>query len=203
MKLLKKILDKKSPWLFFIKFLTGFCLLYVFFPFYWGLTGKGGLIYSATLDKNVNLIKAFTTFLTNSARLILEAANYQVFQRDYHSLRIGYSRGISVNPECLGWAVMSFWIAFVFANRGSGKHKTKWICTGVVSIILLNIIRIALIALANHLDWKTITTSDPHKTFNIFSYGCIFILMLLYIQAQKKAETFDFKQKQQNPVSAV
>ncbi len=199
-----KLLYQKSPYLFFIKFLGCFFILYASFPFYWGITGKGGKMYSAFLDNHFNIIKGLTGFLTGAARSVLEALHYTVNQSNYHTLRIGHSAGVSVNPACLGWGVMSFWIAFVFANNGGWKHKLKWMICGTVFICILNIIRIALIALASHLHWKTITSLDHHQAFNVFSYGCIFILMYLYTRVQKKYEGIEFKRKQEkNSLSTI
>lgn len=201
---MKKIYDKKSPYLFFIKFLLCFFALYFFFPFYRGITGVGGKMYSPFLDHHINIVKGLTLFLTGSAKLILQVLHYEVSQPNYHTLRIGYSSGISVNPSCLGWGVMSFWIAFVFANNGSWKYKLKWMITGITSICILNITRIVLICVANHLHWKTITTLDHHQTFNIFSYGCIFILMYVYVGVQKKYEGIELRrEKQTNKFSTV
>lgn len=194
---LNKLSGKNSPYLFFIKFLGCFFILYGFFPFYWGITGKGGKIYSAFLDNHFNIIKGLTGFLTGAAKGVLESLNYTVHQSNYHTLRISYSGGISINPTCLGWAVMSFWVAFVFANNGGWKHKVKWMIAGVASVCILNITRIALIALAAHLRLKTIILLDHHQTFNIFSYGCIFILMYLYIRVQKKYEGTKLKRKKE------
>jgi exosortase/archaeosortase family protein len=194
---LNKLLDKNAPYLFFIKFLLCFFILYFFFPFYWGITGAGGRIYSPFLDHHFNIIRWLTSFLTGSARLFLEALHYSVYQKDYHSLRIGYGGGVNVNPSCLGWGVMSFWVAFVYANMGGWKHKLKWTIIGIASICILNITRITLIALAIHLRWHTITALDHHQTFNIFSYGCIFILMYWYTRVQKQYEGTRYKQKKQ------
>ena len=194
--LLKKLLDKKSPYLFFIKFLSCFFILYFFFPFYRGITGKGGKLYSAFLDDHFNIIKGLTNFLTGAARWVLEALHYTVNQPNYHTLRIGYLGGVSVNPSCLGWGVMSFWIAFVFANSGGARHKLKWMLLGIIFINVLNITRVVLIAVASHLHWKTITSLDNHQVFNVFSYACIFVLMHLYTQVQKKCDGMDFKRKQ-------
>lgn len=196
--LLHKLYSKASPYLFFIKFLLSFFILYLFFPFYWGLTGIGGTLYSPFLDHHLNVIKGLTVFLTGCAKYILEALHYTVKQPNYYTLRIGYSRGINVNPSCLGWGVMSFWVAFVFANYGSLKHKLKWTLLGITSICILNITRIVLIAVASHLHWKTITSLDHHQTFNVFSYGCIFIFMYLYISFQKKYEENLIQHQQQN-----
>lgn len=201
---IRKLFDKNSPYLFFIKFLLCFFVLYFFFPFYQGITGEGGKIYSPFLDHHFNIVRGFTLFLTGCAKFVLQALHYQVYQPNYHTLRISYSGGISVNPSCLGWGVMSFWVAFVFANYGTWKHQLKWMMIGITSICILNITRIVLIAIANPLHWKTLTALDHHQTFNVFSYGCIFILMYLYTSMQKKYEGNRLEPKQQkNKLSAV
>ena len=192
---MEKILNKKTPYFFFIRFFACFFILYLFFPFYRGVIGPGGKIYSSYLESHFNIITSFTRLLTSSAKLFLEAAGYDIYQKNYNSLRIGYSKGVHVNPSCLGWAVMSFWVAFVFANTGSVKHKVKWMLTGLVSIILLNITRIALITVANHLRWAPLTSLDHHTTFNLASYVCIIILIMRYIRIQKKYERTDFAAK--------
>ncbi len=185
MNLEHTIFFKNSPYLFFIKFIAVFTLLYLFFPFYWGVTGSGGKLYSPFLAEHFNFLNAFTSFLTNSAKLLLHTLGYETQQRVYNSLRIGSSRGVIVNHSCLGWGVMSFWFAFVYANNGQWKYKFKWILVGIFLIIFLNILRISLIALANHKGWNIITGLDHHQTFNIASYGCIFILMIRYITVHK------------------
>ena len=189
------MLNKKSPYLFFIRFLVSFFILYFFFPAYRGLIGQGGKMYSSYLESHFNLIIGFTKFLTVTAKAILQMAGYEVFQKNYHTIRISNARGINVNPSCLGWAVMSFWVAFVFANTGSIKHKAQWMLIGVVSIVLLNITRIILITIANHLSWASITSLDHHQTFNVASYVCIIILILWYIRIQNKYERTHFAAK--------
>lgn len=199
-----KISAKKEAALFVTRFLLCFTALYLLFPLYRGLTGQGGSVYSEFLDTQLNLIKGFSYFLTSSAKLILEEFHYAVMQNDYHTLRIEHSRGVIVNPSCLGWGVMSFWIAFVFANAGTWEHKLWWMLRGLTAIILLNITRIVLITLANHQDWQFITSLDHHQTFNILSYSCIFLLMVWYIRMQKKYEGVYFsRQRQQHALSPV
>ena len=178
-----------------VKFLGCFFMLYYFYPAYRGVIGPGGKIYFPFIEEHFNLIVGFTKLLVGSAKLLLEGVGYELYQKDYHSLKIGYSKGISVNPSCLGWAVMSFWSAFVFANKGNLKHKLKWLLGGIISIILLNIIRISLITLAGHLNWEAVFKLDPHKTFNVASYTCIMILIGCYIRNLKTYERNEFDGK--------
>ena len=202
--MLNKLFHKKSPYLFCIKFLLVFFILYLFFPFYRGITGVGGKMYSPFLDSHFNIIRGFTGFLTGASRFILEALHYHVYQKDFHSIRIDSSRGINVNPSCLGWGVMSFWVAFVFANDGVWQHKLKWMFSGLFFICALNITRIVFITLAIHSRWRTVVSLDHHTIFNILSYGCIFILMYWYTYMQKKYEGTVYKQAQQiNKISTV
>jgi exosortase/archaeosortase family protein len=176
--------------------LTCFFILYYFFPIYRGVIGEGGVFYSSFLERHFNIITGFTKILTGSAKTLIELLGFEIYQKDYHSLKIGYSRGISVNPSCLGWAVMSFWVAFVFANIGSVPHKLKWMLIGTVSIITLNVFRIVLITIANHLNWASVTSLDHHQSFNAASYVCIIILMGCYIRMQKKYERTNIAREQ-------
>ncbi len=183
---------RRSPYLFFFRFILMFLILYFFFFFYWGLTGVGGRIYSDFLAHHANLIKGFSHLLTKIASVLLNTFGYETIMRDSNTLRIGSSRGVAVNPSCLGWGVISFWLAFVYANEGNVIHKTKWMLAGFLTITGINTIRIALIVLANHLNWGVITHLDHHQTFNIASYGCVFVLMFFYVKVQKKYEQKTF-----------
>jgi exosortase/archaeosortase family protein len=184
----------RSPLLFLTRFLTCFFLLYLFFPLYRGLIGAGGRVYFSFLDDHCNLVEGFTSFLIGSAKFLLQSAGYDLVQKNYHSLQIAGSRGISVNPSCLGWAVMSFWFAFVFADHRPVKDRFIWIAGGLAAIIALNISRISLIALANHLQWARVTSMDPHLAFNVVSYVCIIILICLYLRTTKH-ESNDLRTK--------
>jgi exosortase/archaeosortase family protein len=159
------------------------------FELQWGLVGKGGRFYSPFIFDHLNFIHAFSSFLTNSAYYLLEIIGYNSVMNNFHTLRIENSRGVVVNPSCLGWGVMSFWIAFVSANTGTFRRKLKWIAVGLAAILSLNIFRIALIALANHHQWDAVTSLDHHTSFNIASYSCIFLLLYIFIKNQKQIES--------------
>ena len=186
-------IGKKNPYFFLVRFIAIFLLLYYFFPFYRGLIGQGGILYSAYLENHFNLIIGLTKLLTGSAKWVLETIGYSIVQKNYHSLRVEHFRGISVNPSCLGWGVMSFWIAFTIASAGTLPFKLKWAFAGLLILMSLNIFRIVLIVIANFRQWNIITSLDPHQTFNIFSYACIFILIIFFTRIQKKYENIEFK----------
>jgi hypothetical protein len=75
----------------------------------------------------LNLVKAFTVFLVKVSKAVLEFLKFNVLEKNFKTLRISNAAGVVVNPSCLGWGIMSFWIAFVYANKGGVKRKLKWI----------------------------------------------------------------------------
>jgi len=185
----KKLINTLTPYSFVIKFVFLFLFLYALFPFMRGITAPGGEMYFSFADTYLNVVRGLTTFLTSAAKGVLEMLQYHTNQRDYQTLRIESSRGVIINPTCLGWGVMSFWVAFVVANKGAWQHKLKWLAIGLGSILLLNIMRVAIIALANHLQWEAITSLDQHLFFNILSYCIIILMVIWFVTVQKKYET--------------
>jgi len=184
----KKLINTLAPYSFVIKFVFLFLFLYALFPLIRGITAPGGDIYFSFADTYLNVVKGLTTFLTSAAKGVLEMLRYHTNQRDYQTLRIESSRGVIINPSCLGWGVMSCWAAFVVANKGAWQHKLKWLTLGLTSILLLNIARVAIIALANHLQWEAITSLDQHLFFNILSYCIIVLMVIWFVTVQKKYE---------------
>ena len=85
---------------------------------------------------------------------------------------------------CLGYGVMSFWIAFVVANKGTSIKKLKWLLGGLFLICLINVIRISLLLLAINFHWLT-PYFNHHTWFNIIAYLIIFILIYFYDKSFK------------------
>jgi exosortase/archaeosortase family protein len=187
MILVRRHIDKLAPYAFIIKFLFLFAFLYLLFPFFRGIVAPGGTFYSSFAQHYVNPVKGLTSFITSGARVVLEMLNYETLQRNYSTLRIASSRGIVVSASCLGWGVMSFWAAFVVANKGDWQHKLKWLVIGISSILLLNILRISMVALGNHFSWDTII-NDHHLIFTILSYSLVILMILWFITVQNKHE---------------
>lgn len=82
--------------------------------------------------------------------------------------------------SCLGYGVTSFWLAFVFANTGSWKKKLLWMLGGALALLVINILRLAFVALASHKGWAYPLGWDHHTWFNIAAYGMIFLMIFFY-----------------------
>lgn len=94
--------------------------------------------------------------------------------------------GVNVVYSCLGYGVTSFWIAFVFANRGSWKRKLAWMIGGTLALWFINVLRLSLVMLANNNNWAIPFGWDHHTWFNIFAYVLIFLMIYVYDKNLKK-----------------
>jgi exosortase/archaeosortase family protein len=94
--------------------------------------------------------------------------------------------GVSVVYSCLGFGVMSFWVAFVVANNGSALKKIIWVTAGLFSLWCINVIRISMVLLAANKHWKFPLGLDHHTWFNIVAYLFIFIMMYFYDRSFKE-----------------
>ena len=153
-----------------------------------GITSPGGKAYSPFLDHYLNIPNWLTYLIAKSAMGLLKLLGFAAYQHAPNNVRIENGGGVNILWACLGFGVMSFWVAFITAHRAAWKYKLKWCVIGISIIIALNIIRIMMIALAYHFKWKMIMLLDAHQTFNIASYMLLFVLVFWFIVKYKKYE---------------
>ncbi|NEU07352.1 hypothetical protein GZH53_03410 [Flavihumibacter sp. R14] len=164
---------------FVVIFLGLFTLLYYFNIFYMGITAPGNY-YSAFLDQNLNYIRGFRILLISISAAILKFFGYEIFVSDttLHALNAG---GINVVYSCLGFGVMSFFVAFVIAwPEKTLKNKLVFIPAGLLLIQVLNVARFILITLF----WRTSSLRsvvDHHILFNFLLYAILLTSIYFWI----------------------
>jgi len=164
---------------FGILFLGLFFLFYYFNIFYMGITAPGNY-YSPFLDEHLNYISGFRNILISISAWVLRLFDYQVYTSDttLHALNAG---GINVVYTCLGFGVMSFFVAFVIAwPEKSVKSKLLFIPAGLLLIQILNIARFILITLF----WRTSpyrSIVDHHTLFNLILYAILLAGIYLWV----------------------
>jgi exosortase/archaeosortase family protein len=188
------------------RFFVVFAVLSGCFYTYVGLTSPGGKTYSYFLDHYLNVPAWLTCLIAKISFLILKLIGFAVYQRTPNNVTISGSSGVTILWACLGFAVMSFWTAFVVAHKASRQFRIKWCIIGNVLITVLNITRIVLIALANYYHWKMITSLEPHTTFNIASYILLFALtgwFILYCEQHQQKLLSPYQQNKKTAIKAV
>lgn len=186
-----KFLPSKSttqPTFNIFQFLIVYALLAGWFYCFVGITSPGGKIYSPFLDHYLNVTSWFTWLIAKISLLSLKLAGFAVYQQAPNNVTIAGSRGVTILWACLGFGVMSFWTAFVTAHKAAWQFKLKWCVAGIGIITVLNIVRIVLIAVANHYHWVEVTSLEPHETFNMGSYIILFGLIGWFVWRYKRYE---------------
>ena len=169
-----------------LQFLIIFLLLVFFFLGYVGIITPGGKGYSPFLEQHLNFPAWLTYIISQFAKGLLQLCGYDVYQKAPNNVTIHGSRGVTIIWACLGFGVMSYWVAFVSAHRVNWKYKLKWMAVGIGVINGINVLRIASIALANHYHWQAFKLVEPHFAFNIISYIAIFGLTLWFAYRYKQ-----------------
>ena len=99
---------------------------------------------------------------------------------DVAHLKMLGGRAVHLAYSCYGVGVMSFWLAFVVANKGSFWRKTFWVLCGMLGIWLINVFRISLVLLGANGHGKIPFNMDNHDFFTVLAYGAVFGMMFLY-----------------------
>jgi exosortase/archaeosortase family protein len=170
--------------IYITKFLLLFSLLYYGTFFFIGITAKGG-IYIEWLDKYFNYVRWLRNLLLYGSKLIVELLGYTATIKNAYNVQINNTNSVVLVYNCLGYGVISYWIAFIVTNNGSIKFKLIWLMAGIIGITLSNMIRIAVILIAVYSKWKLSFNIEHHAFYNILSYGIIILLSLTYLKQLK------------------
>ena len=111
---------------FLIKFLLIFAICYYGTLAIIGLSVPGGY-YSSFVEHYLNYVNWLRSSLLNGSKLLLSFFNIKTHLVNNYNLRVIGGRGIRLVYECVGYGVMSFWIAFVAASPGRTKKKLLFI----------------------------------------------------------------------------
>lgn len=181
--------QNKQLLIYLLKFGAFFCL------FYFGTLGVIGLstpenAYSPFVARYLNFIDPLRASLLQGAKVFLSGIGYKSVLIDRFTLALEDGNAVRMVYSCIGYGVMSFWIAFVTANAGKFGKKLLWALGGLVMLWVINVMRVGglLIALSKH--WSIPFGWDHHTWFNLIAYGCIFLLIFFYdrsIRSKKPA----------------
>ena len=133
-----------------------------------------GRLYSPFIEQYFDYVRWIKLSLMWASGFILSIFGISTYTFPDFILRITDGRGVFIAMDCVGYGVYSFWIAFVAANSGSFGRKISWIIFGVLSLWLINVIRITLFLLAVNKGRPMPLGWDHHTWFNIFAYLLVF-----------------------------
>ncbi len=170
---------------YFLKFIGAFCVLYFGTKAIIGLTVPGGY-YSPFVANYLDYPAVLRSSLLNGTRLMAGIFGYQTYLRDAYHVTLVNGNGVHLVYACLGYGLLSFWIAFIFANQGSFVKKIGWMLIGCFFIWLINVARISLVLVSSNEKWANRFSLEQHTLFNIVVYVFIFFMIWLFQRSEKR-----------------
>ena len=171
--------------IYLLKFLGAFCLLYFGTVMMIGLAVPGGY-YIDFIHQYFDYVSLLRKSLLYGAKIFLSAGGYHSSIEKVYNLKFENGSSVHMVYSCLGYGIISFWLAFLFANKGSVQKKTLWMVAGFLAIWLINVTRIALLVLAINKRWAMPFGINHHTWFNIAAYTVIFTMIYLFDRTEKR-----------------
>lgn len=173
--------------LFLIRFMLLFAGIYFFNWGYLSLTDERGYLYSSFLDKSLNYFTWLRWTIIHLANNMLHGAGVNSYISDVFTLKAPNHHGVYVGPPCLGYGMISFWLAFVIAHDDIRGRKVIYSIAGVLLLWLLNCTRVAMLVYAVHKHWNVNRWMDHHTMFNTAVYILTFLMIIGFYHLRKSA----------------
>ncbi len=169
-------LKDKSFLVFVVKFLLIFAFFYLGTIAVIGYAAPGNR-YSPFIDHYFDYVSGLKITLMKGAAVIASVFGYHTIEMPGYIVRVPAAKGVIIAYDCVGYGVMSFWIAFVLASEGTWKKRLLWLFGGLLFIWIINVIRIGMYLVALNKGWPMPLGFDHHTWFNVFAYGGIFLMI--------------------------
>ncbi|MEO6669118.1 MAG: hypothetical protein ABIN36_06560 [Ferruginibacter sp.] len=164
---------------FSVKFLLIFSVCYFGTLILIGAVAPAGF-YSPFAEKYLDYVGFIMGSLIDASKFLLSFFGINTYRAPFFVIRVVNGSGVQVAYDCVGYGVMSFWIAFVLASVTTLKKKILWLLGGLLLLWVINVCRISLVLVANYRNWNTPVGLDHHTVFNIVAYLAIFIMMYFF-----------------------
>lgn len=164
---------------FLISFFALFILLYGLNYFFVGLTIPGGY-YNEWIANHVDYVSAYRSLILNGASIFTDIAGFDNYVNKYELRIPGISR-VRMVYSCIGFNILSFWLAFTLAYPQPLKKKLLYCISGIFLITLMNMMRVAGLAMIRSISSLRHTQFNHHMLFNIIVYAIIFMAIRIMV----------------------
>ncbi len=175
---MKKYLVQFKPFLIFVSI---FFLTYIVFT----------LLYKFYLNSyQAEELDAATTAAGQNAEQLLKLFNYDIIiqkssQNPWQEIILNGKFIARITEGCNALSVMILFVSFVAAFSGNFKKTLLFIILGLISIYVLNVIRICLLIVLSY-NFPQYTRFLHGTFFPLMIYGYVFILWIFWINRFSK-----------------
>jgi exosortase family protein XrtF len=138
------------------------------------------LIYNLWLHPDERLDLFVIDLTISISKWILELFGYMVYTGADRLIGVDGTSGLWIGDNCNGIVLFSLFAGFVIAYQGKIKYKLIYIPLGIISIQLLNVLRVVILAILDTHS-RAWTEFNHTYTFTIIIYGYIFLLWMLWV----------------------
>ena len=164
---LKNINPQDKFIVFFI--LKGLALYLLWFLIYDNWLLKDGLVDHLLIDH-----------LVNSSETVLKLFGYDTFKYA-ESVGVDGTHGVLIGIPCNGMNLFALFTGFILIFPGKIKHKLFFIPAGLLVIHILNIIRLAGLAMIVVYYPKSLEFNHKY-TFTFIIYAVVFLMWVIWIK---------------------
>lgn len=145
------------------------------------------LIYDLWLHPQEKLDLFVIDLTISLSKWIMEVFGYTVYTGADRLIGIDGASGLWVGDNCNGIILFSLFSWFIIAYKGKIKYKIIYIPVGIISIELLNVLRIVALAILDTYS-RAWTEFNHTYTFTILIYGYIFFLWMIWVNKYSEKE---------------
>ncbi|RYZ29934.1 MAG: exosortase/archaeosortase family protein [Chitinophagaceae bacterium] len=142
--------------------------------------------YSSVIDNYFDYVTPLKLSLLHTGSFLANLLGVPSALLGDSVLRVQNGGQLIMAWACCGLEIMSFWAAFALADTTPLKTKLYWCFGGLLSIWIINSLRIALLIIAKQNKWQEMLDLDQHDLFNFIAYGFVFLLMFIYYKKNKR-----------------
>jgi exosortase family protein XrtF len=158
----------------FFRFLVTSSVLYLLFY----------LVYQFIIKTYTVLDEKFIRLIINGAEKVLHLFGYTTFKdfndSDVQVIGIDGSTGVWVGVPCDAITLFGLFAVFIIAYPGNQKPKWWYVPLGIVSIHVLNILRVSALALISYHKPESLAFNHTY-TFTFIIYCYIFFLWIYWV----------------------
>ncbi len=151
-------------------------------------------VYVASADPTLIIVKIWLAgyHVLLKTNMLLSVPLLKIFTdvpvtTTYNTVTLGNHGTLLIGNPCLCADVICFFTFFIMAYPGRWKKKLWYIPMGIITIQLINVLRIVALCLIqiHHPEWMSIN----HKyIFNIIIFAYVFILWIIWITRFSEAD---------------
>lgn len=145
------------------------------------------LIYDLWLHPDERLDLLVIDLTVSLSKKTLELFGYAVYTGADRLIGIDGASGLWIGDNCNGIALFALFSWFIIAYKGKVKYKLIFIPIGIITIQLLNVLRVVVLAIIDTHS-RSWTEFNHTYTFTIIIYGYIFSLWMLWVNRFSEKE---------------